>query len=143
MTGPRHSVQGNWRGQYFYSYDPGTGHGFEAVFIEVNGIVEGNILDDQAVAGGGEAVVGGSFHFPDLRFTKVYRGFHSVKYQGTMSEDGKVLTGRWVIPGAKMNGTWRATRSEEGEDLKLEDIEQLEKEEEEVRPLVAPMKGNH
>jgi hypothetical protein len=136
----RHSVQGSWRGQYFYSYDPGTGHGFEAVFLEVNGIVQGNILDDGPP---GEAVVGGSFHYPDLRFTKIYHGQHSVKYQGTMSEDGKLLVGRWVVPGQNLAGTWRAMRSEEGEDLKLEDTDQLEKEEEEARQLVMPMKGNH
>jgi hypothetical protein len=87
--------------------------------------------------------VGGSFSFPELRFTKIYRGKHAVKYQGTMSEDGKVLIGRWVIPGAQGAGTWRAMRNEEGEDLKFEDIEELEKDKEEARPLVAPMKGNN
>ncbi|HEY9772375.1 MAG TPA: hypothetical protein V6C81_01045 [Planktothrix sp.] len=141
MPSPKHSVQGNWRGQYFYSSDPSNGYGFEAVFVEVSGgLIEGNILDDGRL---GEAVVGGSFSFPELRFTKIYRGKHAVKYQGTMSEDGKVLIGRWVIPGAQGAGTWRAMRNEEGEDLKFEDIEELEKDKEEARPLVAPMKGNN
>ena len=140
-SGPKHSVQGNWRGAYFYAHDLTTGCGFEAVFIELNGTVEGNILDDGRL---GEAFVGGTFSYPELRFTKVYRGSHAVKYQGTMSEDGKLLVGRWVIPGMSA-GTWRAMRSLEGEDLKVQDRREEEEEEqkEESLPLVAPMKGNH
>ncbi len=137
----KHSVQGSWRGSYFYSHDPGTGYGFEAVFVEHNGRVDGNILDDGKY---GEATVGGVFAYPDLRFTKVYmRGMAPVKYHGTMSEDGNLLIGRWVIPG-EMNthGTWRASRAQEGEDLKVEDSTDEQKEKEESRPLVAPMKGN-
>lgn len=112
-----HSIQGSWRGRYFY---PGSSeaHGFEAVFIDCDGIVEGNILDDGAL---GEASVGGKFLYPHLKFTKTYQGgsMHAVHYQGTMSEDGKTLMGRWNIPGDN-SGTWTAKRYEDGEDLKFE-----------------------
>lgn len=133
----KHSVQGSWRGSFFYSHDPGTGYGFEAVFVEHNGKVDGNILDDGKM---GEAKVGGIFVYPDLRFTKIYlRDSLPVKYQGTMSEDGNLLIGRWVMAD-KVTGTWRASRSQEGEDLKVEDWSEEQQEKEESRPLVAPMK---
>jgi hypothetical protein len=112
-----HSIQGSWRGRYFY---PGSSeaHGFEAVFIDVDGIVEGNILDDGRL---GEAAVAGKFFYPHLKFIKIYQGgaTHAVHYQGTMSEDGKTLMGRWNIPGDNA-GTWTAKRYENGEDLKFE-----------------------
>lgn len=115
--GNSHSIQGSWRGRYYY---PGSSeaHGFEAVFVDVDGIVEGNILDDGSL---GEAAVGGKFSYPLLKFVKVYQkgGQHPVNYQGTMSEDGKTLMGRWKIAGAN-SGTWTAKRYEDGEDLKFE-----------------------
>ncbi len=118
-----HSIQGSWRGRYFY---PGSSepHGFEAVFIDVNGIIEGNILDDGAL---GEAVVGGKFFFPHVKFVKIYQtgGKHAVNYQGMMSEDGKTISGRWRITGA-LSGIWSAQRYEDGEDLKFESEEDKE-----------------
>ncbi|MCC7529693.1 MAG: hypothetical protein IT342_14315 [Candidatus Melainabacteria bacterium] len=112
-----HSIQGSWRGRYFY---PGSSeaNGFEAVFIDGDGIVEGNILDDGRL---GEASVQGKFFYPHLKFIKIYQSgsMHSVHYQGTMSEDGKTLMGRWSIPGS-ISGTWTARRYEDGEDLKFE-----------------------
>ncbi len=120
-----HSIQGSWRGRYFY---PGSSdaQGFEAVFIDVDGIVEGNILDDGSL---GEASVGGKFTYPHLKFTKVYQtaGTDAVHYQGEMSEDGKTLMGRWNITGS-ISGTWTAKRYEDGEDLKFEseDVRELE-----------------
>jgi hypothetical protein len=120
-----HSIQGSWRGRYFY---PGSSEaqGFEAVFIDVDGIVEGNILDDGSL---GEAVVGGKFLYPHLKFVKIYQSGtkHAVNYQGTMSEDGKTLMGRWNVSGVH-SGTWTAKRYEDGEDLKfeIEDERELE-----------------
>ncbi|HEY9785208.1 MAG TPA: hypothetical protein V6D17_07385 [Candidatus Obscuribacterales bacterium] len=136
MTQGKHSVQGGWRGRYFYAGDS-TPHGFEAVFVEMNGIIEGNILDDDEL---GEATVGGKFTFPFIKFTKIYRspGTQPVSYQGEMTEDGTTLTGRWTISSADVYGTWTAKRFEEGEDLKIEDLEQVELKVEVERPKVAP-----
>lgn len=126
-----HSIAGSWRGRYFY---PGNSdaHGFEAVFIDADGIIEGNILDDGSL---GEADVDGKFFYPHIKFTKTYRTGtrHSVFYEGTMSEDGKTLMGRWRVPGSgretkDLKGTWTAKRYEDGEDLKfeIEDQQELE-----------------
>ncbi len=38
------NIQGNWRGRYFYKTQ-GEAYGFEAVFVNLDGVVEGNILD--------------------------------------------------------------------------------------------------
>ncbi len=120
-----HSIQGSWRGRYFH---PGSSEafGFEAVFIDADGILEGNILDDGSL---GEALVSGKFSYPHLKFVKIYQSGtkHAVNYQGTMSEDGKTLMGRWTIAG-DASGTWTAKRYEDGEDLKfeIEDTRELE-----------------
>lgn len=130
----KHSVQGSWRGRYFYAGDP-TAHGFEAVFIEAEGLVEGNILDDDYL---GEATVGGGFNFPHLKFTKTYRaaGTVPVRYQGMMSEDGKTISGRWTINAQEVSGTWTAFRYEDGDEVPIEDLEKLSRQQEEDRPKV-------
>jgi hypothetical protein len=133
---PNHSVQGSWRGHFYYAEKPGQGHGFEAVFVDMNGIVEGNILDDDNL---GEAVVGGSFHYPNLQFTKIYRNkAEPIKYYGTMSDDGKELSGSWML--SEISGTWRATRDGDGNDVKFEDKVQAEEEPElvRIRPRTRP-----
>ncbi len=127
MTG-KHSIQGGWRGRYFYTGDNHP-HGFEAVFVEMDGHLEGNILDDGRL---GEAVVGGNFSYPVVRFTKFYHaaGTSKVTYHGMMSDDGKTMQGRWRIDAAN-SGTWSAARFDDGEDLTfdIEDINEIETDE--------------
>jgi len=141
-----HSVQGSWRGRYFY---PGSSEaqGFEAVFIDADGLLDGNILDDGML---GEADVTGKFLYPHIKFTKTYRtrSKHSVYYQGTMSEDGKTLMGRWVLPGgghggSDYKGTWTAKRYEDGEDLKfaIEDQCELDLADEKRREIAPATSG--
>lgn len=110
-----HSIKGTWRGQYFYSHAPGEGHGFEAVFVEMDGIIEGNILDEEFPV---EAFVGGTFRYPNVQFVKIYRGRHGVEYSGTMNEQGTELHGRWIIRGDAF-GTWVAFRGNPEDDLKF------------------------
>lgn len=142
-----HSVQGSWRGRYFYASDS-TPNGFEAVFIEVNGAVEGSILDDGRL---GEAFAGGTFVYPQLKFVKRYRSANTdpVNYQGVMSEDGKQINGTWMIKtthpvaGSVVTyGTWTARRMDEGEELKFQERrEEVEEEEKEkVLTEAAPSK---
>ncbi len=111
-----HTVQGNWRGKYYYAGDS-TAHGFEAVFVDIKGLVEGNILDDDDL---GEAVVAGSFGYPELEFSKRYMhaAAEAITYHGTMSEDGKMLSGNWHI-GHVSSGTWMAVREDNSEELNL------------------------
>jgi hypothetical protein len=131
-----HSIQGSWRGHYHYS-EEGSAHGFEAVFIEQEGHLEGSILDDGRL---GEASVTGSFAYPNLSFTKAYYSTARsiVEYEGLMSEDGNTLAGTWHIGGSlKVHGTWTAKRYDDAEELKFEytDTEQKKKEQELTQTL--------
>jgi len=138
-----HNIQGSWRGKYYYAGE-GRAFGFEAVFIEYNGAIEGNILDDGDL---GEAIVGGSFSYPNVKFTKRYRrvGLDSPNYQGTMSEDGKKLSGKWLISKTRLthrtiSGPWVAMRLDDGTMEELDKLidKELFKELEPERILVTP-----
>lgn len=129
------SIAGEWLGNYYYS-NSGQSFGFEAVFIETNGDVQGNILDDGHL---GEARITGTYSCPQLNFTKIYRHTEPVKYEGTLSDDGNCLTGKWHINEA-CHGSWTAYRQSEDEDEDIIDVEQEEDVEVE-RPLTAPAKS--
>lgn len=131
------NLSGNWYGNYYYANSE-TAYGFETVFIEEGGHVTGNILD---LGVKGEANVTGTFSYPRLSFTKIYysKASNPVKYEGTMSSDGKTLSGKWEIP-PMAKGGWMAWRVEEKEDLDSLDTEtdsDLEAEEKEAQVQVA------
>ena len=141
--GASHGVAGNWRGRYLYTTGGADGQGFEAVFLQNDSRLEGNILDDGPL---GEAVVTGSFVYPSINFTKVYRagGQPPIYYSGTMSEDGKTLAGTWEVHSQKVKqplarGTWTARRYDDVIELDMETLFEKQKELEEARPTVAPM----
>ncbi len=133
-------ITGSWWGNYYYS-SATKAYGFEAVFVDSNGALSGNILDMGTL---GEATVTGTFSSPVVGFTKVYYkgGNAPVKYDGTMSSDGKSMTGTWQIP-PTARGSWIAWRidEEEGpEDLTLDESvdEEKEREKQPVRPMPMP-----
>lgn len=133
------SISGEWFGNYYYA---GTSepNGFEAVFIESSGAVEGNILDDGRL---GEARVVGTYSAPALSFTKIYRATPAVKYVGTLSDDGNMVSGTWSID-PRCYGTWAAFRNTEDEDNEKLDTERrldVDIEQEAERPMVAPLKA--
>lgn len=112
-----HSVQGNWMGNYYYQ-SVNQAHAFEVVFLESKGLVDGSVLDDGHL---GEARVSGSFTFPKLSFVKKYdrAGLDPVRYEGTMDDDGKRISGTWTINVA-CSGTfiiWRSDDEELDEDV--------------------------
>lgn len=131
-----HSIAGEWRGFYDYHHRPDTGSGFNAFFTETSGRIEGTIVDDFAP---GKATLTGSFVFPSVLFTKIYlktghqevervgdgvsivRTFlRPVEYEGSMSEDGKSMSGKWFISSydGVTAGTWTAHRLREEEEKK-------------------------
>lgn len=113
-----HSIAGSWMGQYFYLGEQ-TGSAFEVVFVEIGSRVEGSVLDNCNL---GEAMVSGTFTYPNLQFIKTYISTSTdpVEYRGIMNEDGTLIAGNWLIrprsieSGAAM-GTWIATRGDGGE----------------------------
>ncbi|MDZ4834264.1 MAG: hypothetical protein SGJ27_10855 [Candidatus Melainabacteria bacterium] len=116
-----HGITGNWRGHYTYASQPDEGSNFDAIFVESEGSLKGNIRDESML---GEAVLDGTFAYPNVSFTKTYytRGMSPIRYTGTMSGDGKTITGRWRIevPNTTMEvkGTWMAHRTDKDEKKK-------------------------
>lgn len=140
MSG-KNNVSGSWLGNYYYE-STAQPFGFEAVFIELSGNVEGSILDDGQL---GEAKVFGTFVDPEISFTKKYLSGHNpVVYKGTLSDEGKKLSGTWSIANLS-KGRWIAWRQEEEEipDLETEDEEKDERtrELEREKVLVRPAKS--
>lgn len=136
MAGKKNSLSGSWLGNYYYEKSSQP-FGFEAVFIETDGSVQGSILDDGNL---GEANVFGTFADPNVNFTKKYNnsGLNAVVYEGTMSDEGKKIAGSWRI-GESAKGRWLAWRQDEEEipDLEHETEQDEERELEKVR--VRPM----
>ncbi len=118
------SIAGGWLGTYEYrgaqAWQPPVR--FEATFTlrGSGGRFAGTILDDCPL---GEAGVSGAQHGLFVRFTKVYLrpdpagGTAPVEYEGTLSEDGRFLTGVWrlKIPhrgrrAERLHGAWEAHR---------------------------------
>jgi hypothetical protein len=136
-----HSIAGEWRGHYQYHQSPDLGSGFSAFFSEISGRIEGTIVDDFSP---GKASLTGSFSFPSVQFTKVYLKAGQVEhidiqankttytietfgdpveYEGSMSEDGKSMSGTWVInsKNALSTGSWTAYRLEEEENKEVKE----------------------
>lgn len=116
-----HKIDGKWRGHYTYANDPDSGSAFNASFADDKGALSGEIVDDEWL---GAAVLVGSFNFPDVRFTKQYTSLRvsSIDYQGTMSADGKTMSGKWIIyeSALTMRGSWHAYRIDQQQEKRQE-----------------------
>ncbi|MES2464736.1 MAG: hypothetical protein V4671_29585 [Armatimonadota bacterium] len=124
MSGEReHSILGGWLGTYYYRRRQDTPVRFEATFSSLSGNPSGfggTILDDIPI---GEAVVTHGLQTgPNVRFTKTYRQsppeseLGPYRYLGTLSEDGRHITGTWETQFRhrgklrRMSGSWDARR---------------------------------
>ncbi|RTL35687.1 MAG: hypothetical protein EKK48_28830 [Candidatus Melainabacteria bacterium] len=116
-----HKIDGKWRGHYTYSDNPDRGSAFDASFTDSKGALSGEIVDDEWL---GAAVLVGSFNYPTVRFTKQYTTLKvaSIDYQGTMSDDGKTMSGKWVIYESEltMRGSWHAYRIDKQREKRTE-----------------------
>jgi len=123
------SVSGRWFGNYYYE-TRSESHGFEAVFVQSGTQVEGSIMDDGQL---GEAHVSGTFTGKELSFCKIYNSAarDPVQYNGTMSEDGKSLSGKWNINTA-LGGAWTAYRMDD------EAVPELTEDIKEEQPVYEP-----
>lgn len=120
---PDHSILGGWLGTYYYRSRHEMPVRFEATFSPLRDDATGfggTILDDLP---SGEAVVThGQQTGPSVRFTKTYReptaGSEGapIHYLGTMSDDGKLVTGSWETHFRRqgklrrLKGKWDARR---------------------------------
>jgi hypothetical protein len=120
------SIAGGWLGTYYYggaqAWQPPCR--FEATFAPLgsDGRFTGTILDDGPL---GVANATGRQTGRNVDFTKVYvgpgggaSGLAPIEYEGTLSEDGRSVSGTWriVSPGPgrgrrpQGHGTWEARR---------------------------------
>jgi hypothetical protein len=120
------SITGGWLGTYYYvgahAWQPACR--FEATFapLRSDGRFSGTILDDGPL---GIANASGTQTGRHVGFTKVYvapgggaRGLAPIDYEGTLSEDGRSVSGTWRIESApsgqsrrpEVHGTWEAHR---------------------------------
>ena len=112
------SIAGGWLGTYAYqgahSWQPPMR--FEATFaVGDGGRITGTILDDGPP---GEADVNGTQTGRQVQFVKVYRmadpyyEIAPIQYEGTLSDDGRQMTGTWTVNYSRlrMHGVWEAHR---------------------------------
>lgn len=126
----KHDIAGKWRGNYQYHRRPDDGSSFNATFTGEGARFQGTIVDDYAPC---EAFALGSFSFPSVQFTKVYKTgelvhrmeerngqvvliaedyANAVEYTGKMDDDGQSMSGTWSITlgGGSETGFWTAHR---------------------------------
>ncbi len=105
------NITGTWIGTYWQQGNPTR---FEATFIQSGNALCGNILDDSYL---GEATLQGEVIGRSIRFVKKYistsKNRGSVNYNGTISEDGNYMQGKWDFFGIFGFQSWEAHRKEE------------------------------
>ncbi|MBD1850929.1 hypothetical protein [Leptolyngbya sp. FACHB-711] len=100
-------ITGTWLGTYWQDGNPTR---FEATFVQGGNTLSGRILDDGML---GEAQVTGDLVGRRIQFTKQYltSSPQPIQYQGTLSEDGNTMSGKWNI-GRRYSGSWEAHRND-------------------------------
>ncbi|WP_271252980.1 hypothetical protein [Pseudanabaena sp. Chao 1811] len=105
------NITGTWLGTYWQMGKPTR---FEATFIQHENMLCGNILDDGYL---GEATLQGEVVGRNIKFVKSYisttKQRASVNYNGTITEDGNSMQGRWDFFGMLGFQNWEAHRNEE------------------------------
>ncbi|MEL7504140.1 MAG: hypothetical protein AAFN18_16915 [Cyanobacteria bacterium J06554_6] len=100
-------ITGSWLGTYWQSKAPTR---FEATLAQAKGSLSGRILDDSPL---GEASLQGEVTGRQVSFVKNYlnNASYTVRYTGTISEDGNHMSGQWVV-NARTTGNWEAQRNQ-------------------------------
>jgi len=108
-------LSGAWLGTY---WQEGVPTRFEFTLVQGGNSISGRVLDDNYL---GEANIMGEVIGRKITFTKRYLtgSRHSVKYTGTVSEDGDFMQGKWQI-NYFFSGEWEAHRQDDNLTLNLE-----------------------
>jgi hypothetical protein len=105
------NITGTWLGTFWQKGKPTP---FEATFIQNGNLICGNILDDDYL---GEAILQGEVVGRNISFVKSYLSITekraSVNYNGTISEDGNSMRGKWDFFSRYGFQDWEAHRNEE------------------------------
>lgn len=108
-------ISGTWLGTYWQKEKPTR---FEVTFVQSGNGISGNMLDDGYL---GEAMLKGEVIGHNISFVKSYispKKRAPVNYNGTISEDGDFMSGKWDFFGRLGFANWEAHRS--GENLEAE-----------------------
>ena len=110
-------LTGQWNGTFAYPRSAGPATPFVAVIIESAGHVTGSISEPDLFTGAViEAAIAGARSCLSVDFTKTYCASASgaydnpVDYVGSLSGDGKVVTGVWSL--LDWDGTFEMIRDE-------------------------------
>lgn len=110
------NITGTWLGTFWQKGKPTR---FEVTFVQNGNLICGNILDDGYL---GEATLQGEVIGRNISFVKSYLAITekraSVNYNGTISEDGNSMRGKWDFFRRYGFQDWEARRN--GEDLEDE-----------------------
>lgn len=98
------SVRGLWDGAFQYSSSADIGdHPFKAKLVEKDGEISGLVVEEALSGGQVKAEIHGTLDGRTIMFRKTYltqsTDYRSaVEYEGSVSADGKIISGTWKLP---------------------------------------------
>ena len=110
-------VSGFWTGEYAYDSVKGLKVEFKAGLVQTGAILSGDTTEENTFADQcGQILIAelfGKVSGQNVSFTKAYKngppGQEKILYQGSISDDGSLITGTWTIM-SSWTGSFRMTR---------------------------------
>ena len=110
-------VSGFWTGEYAYDSVKGLKVEFKAGLVQTGAILSGDTTEENTFADQcGQILIAelfGKVSAQNVSFTKAYKngppGQEKILYQGSISDDGSLITGTWTIM-SRWTGSFRMTR---------------------------------
>ena len=110
-------VSGFWTGEYAYDSVKGLKVEFKAGLVQTGAILSGDTTEENTFADQcGQILIAelfGKVSAQNVSFTKAYKngppGQEKILYQGSISDDGSLITGTWTIM-SSWTGSFRMTR---------------------------------
>ena len=116
------NIEGFWTGKYDYDAVKDLSVEFHAELTQAGAILSGNTTEKNTFGGQGHQILiaelFGKVSGQNVNFTKSYLNGppnqQTILYQGSVSGDGRLLTGTWIMMSI-WTGSFRMTRSIEQE----------------------------
>ena len=110
-------VSGFWTGDYAYDAVKGLSVDFKADLAQLGAILSGDTTEENTFADQcGQIMIAelfGKVSGQNVSFTKAYKngppGQEKILYQGSISDDGSLITGTWTMM-SMWTGSFRMTR---------------------------------
>jgi hypothetical protein len=95
-------LSGEWRGVFNYPAAAGPPTEFAAALRDAGGRLSGTVSEPSINGGVVHAIIDGRREGSAVSFSKLYdrpdEGYDMVAYQGEVTGDGLVISGRWTLP---------------------------------------------